>query len=304
QLMETCAQYDEGHYSGMNLVEMASKVEGIDVMFGGHIHVGYHRPWEDPETHVLVFQNYAKGTGIGGVKFLFDQDSKVFLGYEPIGLNDALATLFADEFWPDKDIAELVDSLQFEAEKGLAEIIAQSTGALPRGDATSNKVGHIVCDAMLDATSADVSITNMGGVRAELPGGSITRADVFAVMPFDNKVVSVPLSGQEVVEVIERMAGKYGSALIGGVEVVYNSTKGSIHSLKIGGEPVDSSATYDFATTDYVYYSYGVPQLEAVDKSKVKYTGVLLRDAIERWLTNNSPVSPDVDGRWKYIEEE
>ncbi|HDR91274.1 MAG TPA: hypothetical protein ENN75_03385, partial [candidate division Zixibacteria bacterium] len=172
----------------------------------------------------------------------------------------------------------------------------------PRGDATSNKVGHIVCDAMLDATGADVSITNMGGVRAELPGGTITRADVFAVMPFDNKVVSVPLSGKEVVEVIERMAGKYGSALIGGVEVIYNSTRGNIHSLKIGGEPVDSSATYDFATTDYVYYSYGVPQLEAVDKSKVKFTGVLLRDAIERWLTNNSPVSPDVDGRWKYIE--
>ncbi len=304
KLMDVGAQFDEGHYSGMNLVEMASKVEGIDVIFGGHIHVGYHRPWEDPETHVLVFQNYAKGTGIGGVKFLFDQDSKVFLGYEPIALNDALATLFADEFWPDKDIAELVDSLQKDAEKGLAEVIAQATGALPRGDATSNKVGHIVCDAMLDATGADVSITNMGGVRSELPSGTITRADVFAVMPFDNKVVSMPLSGQEVVEVIERMAGKYGSALIGGVEVVYNSTKGNIHSLKIGGAPVDSSATYDFATTDYVYYSYGVPQLEAIDKSKVKFSGVLLRDAIERWLTNNSPVSPDVDGRWKYIEEE
>ncbi len=303
KLTEAGAQYDEGHYSGMNLVEFASKLKGIDVVFGGHIHIGYHRPWEDPETHVLVFQNYAHGTGLGGVRFLFDPESKVFLGYEPIAKDDALATLFSDEFWPDTEMSAIVESLQTEAEKGLAEPVAKSTGLLPRGDAATNRVGHIVCDAMISATGADVSTTNMGGVRAELPGGTITRADVFAVMPFDNKIVVVPLTGKEVVEVIERMAGKYAGALIGGVEVHYNLTKGKIDLLKIGGEPVDSSATYEFATTDYVYYSYGVPQLEAVEKSRVRFTGMLLRDAIERWLSDNSPVSPDIDGRWRTFEE-
>lgn len=303
ELSEIGAQYDEGHYGGMNLVEMANKLKGVDVVFGGHIHIGYHKPWEDPKTHVLVFQNYAHGSGLGGVKFLFDPESKVFLGYEPIAKDDALVTLFSDEFWPDKEVAALVGSLQAEAEKGLAEPVAQSTALIPRGDASTNKVGHIVCDAMIKAGDADVSVSNMGGVRAELPGGTITRADVFSVMPFDNKVVVIPLTGQEVVEVIERMAGKYSGALVGGVEVVYNIDKGNIHEMRIDGEIIDSSATYDFATTDYVYYSYGVPQLEAVPKSEVRFTGILLRDAIEKWLKENSPISPEVDGRWKVIEE-
>ncbi len=302
EFSEIGAQYDEGHYGGINMVEFANRVEGVDVAFGGHIHIGYHKPWEDPETHMLVFQNYAHGTGLAGVKFLFDPKSKVFLGYEPIAMDDALVTLFSDEFWPDKDMAAIVESLQAEAEKGLAEPVAKSTALIPRGDASTNKVGHIVCDAMIEAGDADVAISNMGGVRAELPSGTITRADVFSVMPFDNKVVVIPLKGQAVVEVIERMADKYNGALIGGAKVVYNIDKGTVEKLTIDGENVDSSATYDFATTDYVYYSYGVPQLEAVPKSEVRFTGILLRDAIERWLKNNSPVTPEVDGRWTVHE--
>jgi len=303
-LSETGAQYDEGHYGSMNLVEMASKLKGVDALFGGHIHIGYHQPWEDPETHVLVFQNYAHGSGTGAIRFLFDTENKVFLGYEPLVKDDALFTLFSDEFWPDVEMADLVDSLKAESDKGLAEPVAQSTALLPRGDAVTNKVGHIVCDAMIEATGADVSNTNMGGVRAELPSGTITRADVFAVMPFDNKIVVIPLSGKELVEVIERMASKYSGALIGGIKVIYDSESGKINEMTIDGEPVDSSATYEFAATDYVYYSYGVPQLEAVDKSKVKFTGILLRDAIERWLAAHSPISPDVDDRWRVMEGE
>jgi len=300
---EIGAEHDEGHYGGMDQVELASKVEGVDVIFGGHIHVGYHRPWEDPRTHTLVFQNYAHGTGVGAIRFKFDPETKIFMGYETLAKDDALVTLFGDEFWPDPEMAQLVDSLQKDAEKGLAEVVGEADGMLNRGGAQSNRVGHLVCDAMIDATGADVSTTNMGGVRAEIGAGPITRADVFNVMPFDNKVVVVPLTGQEIVEVIQRLAGKYTGALAGGIEVVYLTEEGAVQSMTIGGEPVDSAKTYKLATTDYLYYSYGIPQLEAVPKSKVEYTGMLLRDAIERYIKKISPVSPKVDDRWKNIEE-
>lgn len=302
QLGESAAQYDEGHYSGVDMVELASRLEGVDVAFGGHIHIGYHKPWEDPKTHTLVFQNYARGTGFGGAAFIFDPETKVFLGYEPIAINDCLATLFSDEFWPDKEMSRLVDSLAGESEKGLSEVVGIAEAFLPRGDATVNRVGHITCDAMIEATGADVSITNMGGVRAEISAGEITKREVFEVMPFDNKVVVVPVSGQAVVEIVKRMAGKYAGALIGGIKVVYDSENGIIVEMSIGGAKVDSSATYQFATTDYVYYSYGVPQFEAVPKANVKFTGMLLRDAIAHWITEHSPVKPNVDDRWTNIK--
>ncbi|MCD6501284.1 metallophosphoesterase, partial [bacterium] len=138
QMGEIATQYESKHYGGINMVEMASKLHGVDVAFGGHIHIGYRKPWEDPHTHVLVFQNYAHGTGFGGVAFLFDPESKVFLGYEPIAKDNDLVTLFSDEFWPDKGMEATVESLQIDSNKGLAEIIGEASAFLPRGDAASN----------------------------------------------------------------------------------------------------------------------------------------------------------------------
>ncbi len=302
QLNETSAQFDEGHYGGIDMVEMAGRLKNVDVAFGGHIHIGYSTPWEDPRTHVLVFQNYAQGTGFGGVSFVFDVGSKVFLGYEPIATDNCLATLFSEEFWPNPEMLALVDSLAGESEKGLAEVVGSATAFLPRGDAAQNRVGHITCDAMIEATGADISTTNMGGVRAEIAAGDITKKAVFEVMPFDNKLVVVPVTGKEVVEIVERMAGKYSGALVGGMKVLFDPRSKRVVELSIGGARVDSSAVYNFATTDYVYYSYGIPQFEAVAVDRVKFTGLLARDAIERWIAAHSPVEPGVDDRWKNID--
>jgi acetyl esterase/lipase len=87
-------------------------------------------------------------------------------------------------------------------------------------------------------------------------------------MPFDNKIVVIPLSGKDVVGTIARMAGKHSGALIGGAKVLYDSKSGNIQKMTIGGVPIDSAATYQLATTDYVYYSYNISQLEAVPKEE------------------------------------
>ncbi|MFP4460555.1 MAG: bifunctional metallophosphatase/5'-nucleotidase [Candidatus Zixiibacteriota bacterium] len=295
------ANPEDTPYKSTGYLDIASEVEGVDVAFGGHIHVGYHEPWEDPNTHMMVFQNYGHGTGTGAVRFKFDPESKVFMGYEPIAENDALITLFSDDFWPDPDVDRYVDSLAQDAEKHLETVIAKSEGLINRGDATSNKVGHIICDAIVEASGCDVANVNMGGVRASLPSGSITKKDVFTVMPFDNKIVVVQLSGKDLKAVIERMAGKYGGALIGGARIKWDSDKPEgerIVSFKIDGQEVQDDKQYEFGVNDYIFHSYGIPQLKDAPDDKVKHTGILLRTAIEDWLKKHSPISPGTDDRW------
>ncbi len=297
------ANPEDTPYYSTNYVELAHNVTGIDVAFGGHIHVGYHEPWEDSKTHMMVFQNYAQGSGLGGVKFLFDRETGIFLGYEPLAKNDAIFTLFSDDFWPEPEMEKYIDSLALDAEKNLMKVIAKSEGQLERGDATSNKVGHIVCDAMIEATGSDISIVNMGGIRASLPNGNITRKDVFTVMPFDNKIVNVRMPGRDAMAVIERIAGKYGGALIGGVKVRYNGENPEGERIvsivdSETGEPIDPDKEYVFSTNDYIFYSYGIPQFTDAPDEKVKFTGILLRTAIEDYLKNHSPISPETDDRW------
>ncbi|MCK4358472.1 MAG: bifunctional metallophosphatase/5'-nucleotidase, partial [Candidatus Cloacimonetes bacterium] len=65
-----------------NAIHLAYKVKGIDLLFCGHIHVGYKNPWEEPNNHTLLFQTWAYGSCIGHVIINIDKETKTISGYE------------------------------------------------------------------------------------------------------------------------------------------------------------------------------------------------------------------------------
>ncbi len=65
-------------------------------------------------------------------------------------------------------------------------------------------VSALVAQAFLEREgSADIAIQNAGGVRASIPAGPVTIADVFTVLPFANTLHVLELSGAEVIETLE-----------------------------------------------------------------------------------------------------
>ncbi|WP_157092259.1 5'-nucleotidase C-terminal domain-containing protein [Thioalkalivibrio nitratireducens] len=52
--------------------------------------------------------------------------------------------------------------------------------------------------------SADLAIQNAGGVRASIPAGPVTIADVFTILPFTNTLHVLDLSGAEIIETLEQ----------------------------------------------------------------------------------------------------
>ena len=64
-------------------------------------------------------------------------------------------------------------------------------------------LGNLVTDALLAAVpGADIAMNNSGGgLRADLPAGPLTYGSVFEVMPFDNLMVNVRLTGRELRQV-------------------------------------------------------------------------------------------------------
>jgi 5'-nucleotidase len=69
--------------------------------------------------------------------------------------------------------------------------------------APGSPLGHLVTDALLASVpGADVALNNTsGGLRADLPPGALTYGGVFELMPFDNVVVSVRLTGKQLKQV-------------------------------------------------------------------------------------------------------
>jgi 2',3'-cyclic-nucleotide 2'-phosphodiesterase (5'-nucleotidase family)/endonuclease/exonuclease/phosphatase family metal-dependent hydrolase len=93
---------------GLNAMELAHFVEGIDVLVTGGVAKGYNEPWEDPNTHTLIVQNYGNLSGIGHLELLIDQDTKSISGYEFPTDRGMLITLLQDDILPESEMGETV----------------------------------------------------------------------------------------------------------------------------------------------------------------------------------------------------
>ena len=289
--------------SYLNAMELAHYVKGIDILFGGHIHKGYDEPWSDPVNHTLVFQNYGNGGNLGLVMIEIDRATKTIAGYKLPGKDSGLMLLTEDEYWPDPEIYASIKEVQNEVEKGYDEVIGISEYTLTRGQGEA-PMNNLICDAMLDATHADFSFTNFGGIRSDLKAGPITPRDVFKVLPFGNTLVIFHLRGDFLKELIEsKIAGDRSGLAIGGGKVVYDRSRpdgDKIEVFNVSDDPILEDKIYRIATTDYLAEgNSGLNQLADVPESQVDQTGILLRDAVTQYIQKYSPLKIKVDGRWQ-----
>ena len=291
---------------GYDAQEIAHEVEGIDIMFGGHMHKGFAQPWEDPDTHTLVFQGYAYGSNVGHVTIKLDKETKSISGYESPAINEGvLVTLFEDEFFPDEVIGDTILVMQKIAEVGMDVIIGEASMHITKiGTGTQNLIGNLVCEAMKDYTGADFSFMNLGGIRDELQAGPISYRNVFSVMPFDNQIALIEVDGKFLKEIIEtRVSGSRHGLRTAGIKVVINRKRENfnrVSDLLIGGEPWQANKIYKIATSDFLLQgNAGLALLTKVPESKITRYEQGLRDVIVEYIKNNSPVSAIIDDRWK-----
>jgi 2',3'-cyclic-nucleotide 2'-phosphodiesterase (5'-nucleotidase family) len=157
-------------------------------------------------------------------------------------------------------------------------------------------VGNVVADAFFEAATAacaegenpcpDLAMQNAGGLRQEtacgvreaIPIGAILDRDVEELMPFENELVVVSLTGRDLALALERSVsalGQPGDAAeaghflhLSGVEVevecgfarqTLSADQGAIlnpgervRAARIGGEPLDPDAEYEVATSSFV----------------------------------------------------
>jgi 5'-nucleotidase len=72
-------------------------------------------------------------------------------------------------------------------------------------------LGNLMTDAVLEMGVGDIAIHNVsGGIRANLPAGTLTYGSVFRMFPFDNRIVKLSLSGLDLRRIIERQVHNAG----------------------------------------------------------------------------------------------
>ncbi len=291
---------------GWDAQEIAREVEGIDLLIGGHMHRGFGEPWVDPVTHTMVIQGYAYGSNLGWLTLTIDPKTKTITGYEKPALREGLlVTLFEDQFIPHEEIGTTIAKQVAIAEAGMDEIIGHAALHLSRVNIDAQSLmGNTVVDAMRAETGTDFAFINLGGIRADIKAGPVTYRDVFAVMPFDNIVISFKCSGEFLRRIIEtRVADARAGLIVSGVNVIYTKRRKNfdrVTSLYIGGKPWDPNKIYTVTTTDFLMQgNAGLTLLMNVPEEDIIYHQVNLRDAIVNYFKRNSPIRTRMDDRWK-----
>ena len=175
-------------------------------------------------------------------------------------------------------------------------------------------IANLFADAILEATGADVSIVNGGGIRASriyAPGTELTRRDIQSELPFGNSTVVIEVSGQDLIDAlengfseIEKGAGRFPH--VGGMAVRYDPTQepgNRVVEVSRDGQPIDRSATYTLAVNDYVAgggdgYSMFPGKRRVVDEN----AAILMTVQVFDYISRHGEVSPMVDGRLSTVD--
>lgn len=201
---------------------------------------------------------------------------------------------------PDPAVDALVQPFRTELIERTGEVIGTATGAFEKAD-PEGTLDNLVADAMLWSSRAEddepvaFSMANDGGLRAPINAGPITIAEVFELMPFENRVAILELSGHQVDSLAQQIARSNGEP-VAGLTMVIGGTPTRARDVRIAGEPIDLDARYRMAVSDYLANGGGFwPQLwtplarEDLD--------LLIRDGIEGFIRDQGTVTPTLDGR-------
>lgn len=195
-------------------------------------------------------------------------------------------------------IAEYKVKVNTETEK----IIGNTTDALLK-DGDESTLGNFVCDALKYSAEkefknlpVDVVLINRGGLRVNLPKGDIKIINIFELMPFENDLVLVKISGEKLLEGIQLIIEKKHSFM--GLKIKAENNK--LTEATINNIALDKTKIYTIVTSDYLAYGGDnfifLKEPFAMEKSNLK-----IRDAIIKYcyfLTENKKqIIPYTDGR-------
>jgi 2',3'-cyclic-nucleotide 2'-phosphodiesterase (5'-nucleotidase family) len=170
------------------------------------------------------------------------------------------------EVTPDPDVAAVVAGYEQQLNRELDVPLATTAVELDSRTATVRTgeaaIGNLVADAMHASTRADAAIMNGGGIRAEkiyAPGATITRRDVLAELPFNNRVVVIDVPGTAIRRGLENGFAQWPNTVgrfpqVSGIAIEADTRRpfNRITAIKLAGEPLDDAKTYRIATNDFL----------------------------------------------------
>lgn len=193
----------------------------------------------------------------------------------------------------DQTIAAYIEPYKKKMDAEMNAVLIVSENAMVK-DLPESSLGNMVSDIVLQKASekykakfgknVDMVMLNNGGLRTSFPKGEITKGKVFELMPFENEIVVLTLSGEKTQQLFDYVARAKGMPMAG----IKMGIKDTIPTnILIGGVAFDNTKTYTVATSDYL--SAGGDKMKFFNNPiKIDNVGYKLRDALIDYMVEEN----------------
>ena len=194
--------------------------------------------------------------------------------------------------------------------RALDVVIGKLKGELRKGGYGAGSLGNFVADGMRSQASiklgkpVDLAIMNGGGLRRQtISEGELRARDIFELLPFENALVTLDLTGEQVLKllgvVVTSREAQSGARL---TYITKADKSAALAAAKLGNKEIDPKATYSVVTIDYLVNVGGERCAVLREGKNTKAQGITLRDAMMDYVKAETAagrdIKPNLDGRF------
>lgn len=213
----------------------------------------------------LIVQAFSYGTAFEDIKLMIDPATG-----DVTEKSATVTTTFQEGVKEDPETLAIIKK-SLDKHPELTKPVGTTDGSVTRTDAYNNEaaLGNLIADSMREAdfgdkaSAADFAFMNPGGIRADLPKGDVTFADLAKIQPFGNTLVKLELTGEQIKTLLQQQWGTNADGTpntktlqISGLKYTADFNKPvaeRVTSLSLeDGTPIDPAKTYTAVVNNFM----------------------------------------------------
>ena len=292
-----------GFEEDKHLAALLDPAWGVDVIIGGHSHTVLEKPEE--VNGVLIVQAGVGTDQIGRFDIVVDTDKNAVAEY-----NWQLIPI-TEEYCPhDKVVEDAILRYKTRTDAKYGRILCWMARELTHPTRNQEtELGNLISDAFLELTQVDIVLVGSGSIRKEAAGPVFTLKDLIEIMPFEEKLYRLTVSGRQFKQMYAHMLRS--EALMGhhtefyqfsrGLAVEYDSINKEFTRFDFNGSPMEPDALFTVCLQSYHLANFdaflGLPLDEVTKNARPVLLSSSQRDVLEEYFIAAKHVDARLEGR-------
>ncbi|GLB61658.1 bifunctional metallophosphatase/5'-nucleotidase [Cytobacillus sp. NCCP-133] len=282
------------------LIDLAKNVDDeVDILFGGHNHA-YLNSMADGK---LLIQSYSYGTAFSDVDIEIDRNTK-----DIVSKQAEIVTVYQENIQPATDITRMIEKYEKKVESIVNREVGIAANQIKaeRNQSGESALGNLIAGSQRAALNTDFAFINPGGIRADIDAGNVTWGNLYTVLPFNNQLVKMNLTGRQIRDVLNQQWQPNATRILQISDLAYTWDDSRPRGKKVmditaaDGKKLDPAQSYSIAVNTYL--AEGGDNFTVFRNGTNRETGPMDIEALVDHIQKlKQPFSSKIDGRIQRI---